>query len=50
MLPRPIDLSLLYCVKDNVVLQALCPSSIAYTRNLNPQCLIWPSKGKVGYE
>ena len=35
MLVRPINLSPWYCVKDNVVLQALCPSS---ARNLNPRC------------
>ena len=49
MLARPISLSLRYCVKDNVVLQALCPSSNCfYTKSKS--AMSKPLKGKVGYE
>ena len=49
MLLRPINLSLWYCVKDNVHLQALCPSSnCLYTKSNST--MLRPLKGKVGYE
>ena len=39
MLVRPIGLFLWYCVKDNVVSEAVCLSSNC-TRNLNPRCTV----------
>ena len=49
MLVRPVNLSLRYCVKDNVVLQALCPSSnCLYTKSKST--MLGPLKGEVGYE
>ena len=49
MLVRPINLSPWYCVKDNVVLQALCPSSnCLYTKS--KFAMLRPLKGEVGYE
>ena len=49
MLVRPINLSLWYHVKDNVVLQALCPSSnCLYTKSKSTMLLLF--KGELGYE
>ena len=49
MLVRPINFSLWYDVKDNVVLQALCPSSnCLYTKSKSTVLL--PLKGELGYE
>ena len=49
MLVRPISPSLWYCVKDNVVLQALCPSSnCLYMKSIST--VLWPLEGGVGYE
>ena len=49
MLVRPINLSLRYYVKDNVVLQALCPSSnCLYTKSKST--MLRPLKGELGYE
>ena len=39
-----------YYVKDNVVLQGLCPSSIVYTRNILKSTMLRPLKGEVGYK
>ena len=47
MLVRPTNLSLWYYVKDNVVLQALCPSSL-YTKSKST--MLGPLKGEVGHE
>ena len=49
MLVRPISLSPWYYVKDNVVLQALCPSSdCLHTKSKS--MMLGPLKGEVGYE
>ena len=49
MLARPINLFLWHCVKDNVVLQALHPSSkCLYTKSKSTT--LRPLKGEVGYE
>ena len=49
MLVRPINLSLSYCVKDNVILQALSSSSnFLYTKS--ESMMLQPLKGEVGYE
>ena len=49
MLVRPINLSLSYYVKDNVVLQALFPSSNCfYTKSKST--MLRPLKGELGYE
>ena len=49
MLVRPINLSLWYCVKDNVVLQALCPSSNCLYTN-SQFTMLPPLRCEVGYE
>ena len=47
MLVRPINLSLRYCIKDNVVLQGFCPSSNRlYTKS--KATMLRPLKGEVG--
>ena len=49
MLVRPINLSPWYCVKDSVILQALCPSSNRlYTKSKS--MMLWSLKGEVGHE
>ena len=49
MLVRPINLSVWCCVKDNVVLQALCSSSNRlYTKSKST--MLRPLKSEVGYE
>ena len=45
MLVRPISLSL--CVKDNVVLQGLCPSSNCMYME-SKSTMLRPLKGEVG--
>ena len=49
MLVRPINLSLRYHVKDNVVLQALCPSSDCLNTK-SKSTMLRPLKGELGYE
>ena len=49
MLVRPINLSLWYCVRANVVLQGICPSSnSSYTKSKST--MLRSLKGEVGYE
>ena len=49
MLARPINLSLRYYVKDNVVLQALGPSrNNLYMKSKST--MLRPLKGELGYE
>ena len=50
MLVRPINVSLWYYVKDNVVLQALYLQVIVCTRNLNPRCYgLWKANLDTNY-
>ena len=50
MLVRPINLSLYYYVKDNVVLQALCPSSnCLHTIAKSKSTMLRHLKGELGY-
>ena len=49
MLVRPMNLSVRYYVKDNMVLQDLCPSSnCLYTKSKST--ILRPLNGELGYE